>query len=94
MPRPEIDLVALNVKSNILFLIKAKSYLDSPGVRFIDVNGQDKDGAERYKLFTNKEFRDVVTTEIRNDFLKKGLINENTQISYALAAGKIHSNDE
>ncbi|MEW6425917.1 MAG: hypothetical protein AB1523_14480 [Bacillota bacterium] len=94
MPRPEIDLVALNVKENELLLIEAKSFLDSPGVRFNDVSGGNPKGVRRYRLFTEKEYRDIVTQNLREDYFKKGLINESTKINYALAAGKIYSNDE
>ena len=91
MPRPEIDLVALNVKEKELLLIEAKSLLDSYGVYFEAVS-DEKDGlAERYRLFTNSKFRDIVTKRLREEYLEQGLINENTEINYALAAGNIHS---
>jgi len=94
MPRPEIDLVALKVKENELLLIEAKSFLDSPGVRFYGVSDKNQKDAKRYRLFTNSNYRDIVTKRIREEYLKKGLINENTKIKYALAAGNIYSNDE
>ena len=34
MPRPEIDLVALNAKENELLLVEVKSFLNSQGVYF------------------------------------------------------------
>ncbi len=94
MPRPEIDLVALNVKRNELLLIEVKSFLDSPGVYFGDVigeGGEESWGAKRYRLFANSKFREVVTRKLREEYLEQGLINGKTQISYALAAGNIHS---
>jgi len=91
MPRPEIDLVALNVKENELLLIEAKSLLDSYGVYFEAVSDEKDKLAERYRLFTNSKFRDIVTKRLREEYLKQGLINENTGINYALAAGNIHS---
>ena len=91
MPRPEIDLVALNVKENELLLIEVKSLLDSYGVWFEAVSGEDRKFAGRYRLFTNSKFRDIVTKRLREEYLEQGLINEKTKINYALAAGKIHS---
>ena len=94
MPRPEIDLVALKVKENELLLIEAKSFLDSPGVLFSGVSGENDKDAKRYKLFTNNKYKNIVTKRLREEYLKKGLINEETKINYALAAGNIYSNDE
>ena len=91
MPRPEIDLVALNAKGNELLLIEAKSLLDSYGVYFEAVSDEKDELAKRYKLFTNSKFRDIVTKTLREEYLKQGLINEKTSINYALAAGNIHS---
>ena len=97
MPRPEIDLVALNVKENELLLVEVKSFLDSQGVYFVDVIGEEGEeswGAKRYRLFANSKFRKVITKTLREEYLKRGLINENTKINYALAAGNIHSSDD
>lgn len=94
MPRPEIDLVAFKVKGNTLLLIEAKSYLDSSGVRFDDVTGENQDAAKRYRLFTNPRFREIVTKKVQEDYLEQGLINAGTRINYALAAGNVYANDE
>lgn len=92
MPRPEIDLVAFNVKKNELLLIEAKSYLDSPGVRFSGLTGGKS--SVRYKLFNDDILRGIVSKRLYEDYLKRGLIKEDTKINYALAAGKIYSSDE
>jgi hypothetical protein len=93
MPRPEIDLVALNAKENELLLIEVKSYLDSQGVYWEVVCDEknEYENAKRYRLFTNKKFRTVVTKRLAEQFLKQGLINEKTKPNYALAVGKFHS---
>ncbi len=91
MPRPEIDLVALNVRENELLLIEVKSLLDSYGVYFEAVSDKKDALAERYRLFTDDKFRKVVTDRLRGEYLDQGLINEDTKINYALAAGNIHS---
>jgi hypothetical protein len=94
MPRPEIDLVALSVEKNELLLIEVKSYLYSQGVYYDDVAGKDERVKDRYRLFTNEKFRDVVKEKLREEYLEQGLINEKTTINYALAAGNIHSGEE
>lgn len=95
MPRPEIDLVALGVEKNELILIEAKSLLDSQyGVyieAFTDDKNRDKD---RYKLFTNPKFREIVTRQLRKEYLDQGLINDDTAIRYGLAAGRIRDEGE
>jgi len=94
MPRPEIDLVALNVKENELLLIEVKSLLDSYGVWYEAVSGDDKKFAKRYRLFTDSKYRKVVTNRLREAYLKQGLINQHTTINYGLAAGNIHLGNE
>jgi len=94
MPTPEVDLVALKVRENELLLVEAKSFLDSPGVRFFGISGQDPKDAKRYKLFTNSKLREVVTRQLRREYLNGGLIKDDTKISYGLAAGHIHAGDE
>jgi len=98
MPRPEIDLVALNVKENELLLVEVKSFLDSYGVYFgdseIGVFPPESWAAKRYRLFANSTFREVVSRRLKEEFLKKGLINEKTKINYALAAGKFHTSKD
>jgi hypothetical protein len=94
MPRPEIDLVALNVAKNELLLVEAKSYLDSYGVYLEGVTGEDERDAERYKLFTKEVFRKIVTKRLRSSYKENGLINTNTKTNYALAAGKIRKGNE
>ena len=91
MPRPEIDLVALHGGENELLLIEAKSYLDSYGVDYESVSGKDPKTVDRYRLFTNDKFRKIVSMRLREAFLEDGLINKDTKINYALAAGHIHS---
>jgi len=90
MPRPEIDLVALNMKENELLLIEVKSFLDSYGVYSEAITDEKDVFSKRYRLFTDSIFRKVVTKRLREEYLEQGLVNENTKINYALAAGHIH----
>ncbi len=96
MPRPEIDLVALNMKENELLLIEVKSYFDSYGVYYEAVSGtgtskREKEDTERYRLLTDIDFRKLITKRLREQFIKEGFMDINTRVNYALAAGKIHS---
>jgi len=59
MPRPEIDIVAFDFKKNECLLIEVKSYLDSSGVDFKDINQNytSPRGSGRYKLLTCSNYR-------------------------------------
>lgn len=98
MPTPEVDVVALKTDKNELLLMEVKSFLDSPGVKFEGVSGKNKKDAKRYKIFTNESLRKIITERLKQEYLEKGLINKDTTISYALAAGHVYStkknNDE
>lgn len=99
MPRPEIDLVALNAKENELLLVEVKSFLDSQGVYFGEnaigeFKKKDSWASRRYRLFADSTFREVVTKKLKEEFLQKGLINDKTKINYALAVGKFYSSSE
>lgn len=94
MPTPEIDLVALNMKKNELLLVEVKSLLDSSGVRYKSVCGEDKNWAKGYKLFNNRKYRNIIVKRLCEEYLKQGRINERTKINYALAAGKIRSEED
>ena len=94
LPTPEIDIVALNMKRNELLLVEVKSYLDSHGVDFDSLTGKDKKLAGRYRLFNHTTFREIITERLREEYLERGLIKENTEINYGLAAGKIYTREE
>ena len=61
MPTPEIDIVAFNMKKNELLLVEVKSLLDSYGVHYQAVSGEDKKDGERYKLFNHNQFREIIS---------------------------------
>ncbi len=88
-PRAEIDLVAYNPVSDVLVLIEVKSYFDNPGLTIGELNGTDKNNANRCKLLNNKLFQKVVTDRLVEDFLNRKLIKKSTEIKYALAVGKV-----
>ena len=93
IPTPEVDIVALNMKENELLLVEVKSFLDSYGVWYEAVSGTDpkKESTRGYRLFWDSEYRQVISQRLREEYLNRRLINETTRITYALAAGNIHS---
>ncbi|MGQ9706986.1 MAG: hypothetical protein ACUVWP_08350 [bacterium] len=78
MPNPILDIVAFSAGDNELLLVEIKSFLDSTGVSFGGISGKDKGDAKRYKLFTNDDYRKIVSERLKDDYQRKGLINENT----------------
>ena len=93
-PRPEIDIVAFDLKADIIYLLEAKSLLDSGGVGLDDIKKVQKVQTGRYKLLTSKKYRAVLSSRLKQDWTEKGLIKRSTTISYGLVAGKIYKNKE
>lgn len=94
IPTPEIDIIAYNFKQNELLLVECKSLLDSKGIRFNSLIGKNQKFKSKYKLFNSSLYRNRLTKIIRMQYIKSGLINDQTTINYALAAGKIYSKDK
>jgi len=90
IPRPEIDLLALNVTSNQVLALEAKSYLDSPGVRYNDLCENYEIPEGRYKLFTCKDYRNIVFSRLKKDLIELNMANESTSINLGLAAGNVY----
>ncbi len=92
IPRPEIDLVALDYSKNEIIVLEAKSYLDSHGVVLDDVEAEYEQAKGRYKLFTCEKYRTIVFDRLKKDFVENGLANEDTRFKLGLAAGKVYQN--
>lgn len=92
MPRPEIDLLALNFKSNEIVLMEAKSYFDSPGIALPELKKNHKKPEGRYKLFTCQILREIVMFRIKEQLRAQGMANEATKLQLGLAAGKVRNN--
>lgn len=90
IPRPEIDLLALNHKENRIFALEVKSFLDSGGVRIDELLLEHEIPTGRYKLFTCSNFRNIVMARLKQDLIKQGMANEETIIALGLAAGKVY----
>jgi len=93
-PRPEIDIIAFNLKNNTLFLIEVKSFLDSRGVVLNELQKKSDIQKGRYKLLTSDKYRNIISKRLFEDLSKKGLINTKTKISYGLIAGNVYQNKE
>lgn len=87
-PRWELDVVAYNAGANFIEIIECKSYFDNNGVghSWIDGVGQQ---ADRFKLFTDKNLREVVIFRLVEQFTASGMCVENPSIKLSLACGKI-----
>ena len=90
-PRPEIDIVAFDAATRRLYLIEAKSYLDSKGVMYDQVVEVNDKQVGRYKLLTSENYRKVVEHRILEDWKSRGIIPEDTKVTYGLVAGKVYS---
>ena len=88
-PRWEIDLVAYKAATNELRLVECKSYLDSYGVRFSSF--RERDGPDRFKLFTDADLRNVVTNRVIAQLLETGGCLPDPIVTLCLAAGKIRN---
>ena len=90
IPRPEIDLLAYNISKNHITAFEAKSYLDSPGVKYAELCEKYKIPEGRYKLFTCENYRNIVFSRLKNDLIELNMANEKTSINLGLAAGNIY----
>jgi hypothetical protein len=93
-PRPEIDIVAYDVNRDTIYLLEVKSYLDSTGVPYNEVAIEQKEQRGRYKLLTAKNYRSVLSTRLKQQWVEQGLIRSQTKISFGLVAGKIYRDQE
>lgn len=93
IPRPEVDIIALDFAKNHLLVFEVKSFLDSPGVKYAELAVEYEDGTKgAYKLFTNTPYREIVLTRLRTDLIDLGFIDRHTSIQLGLAAGHVYGN--
>jgi len=94
IPRPEIDLVALNFAENEVIAFEAKSFLDSPGVALASLVASHEIPEGRYKLFTCARYGEIVLGRLRLDLIEAGMADSDTRIRLGLAAGKVCRDQE
>lgn len=88
IPRPEIDLLAFKFSANEVLALEAKSFLDSFGVSFEQLQEKHEVPKGRYKLFTSGNYRSIVLSRLLSDLVACGMADADTKI----AAGKIYQN--
>jgi len=74
MPRPEIDLLAVNLKAREVIAFEAKCYLDSGGVPLTHLTPKHSVAEGGYKLFTCAKYRKVVLDQLKLDLVACNLI--------------------
>lgn len=89
IPRPEIDLLALDFSKNEVLALEAKSFLDSPGVNLEQLQEEHEVPEGRYKLFTSERYRTIVFSRLLADLIACDMANSKTKIILGLAAGKV-----
>jgi len=88
-PRWELDVIAYNARNNILKVIECKSYIDSRGVAIRAFDGSNEGFAKRFKLFGDKQLRNVVFSRLRKQFTESGACRKNPKVKLRLACGRI-----
>src|SRR5271156_284866 len=88
-PRWELDIVAYSGRDNLLRVVECKSYLDSRGVALRAFNGSGAKFAERFKLFSDDNLRNVVFGRLRQQFADSGACAPNATVKLCLACGRI-----
>ncbi len=91
-PRWEIDVVAYSVRNNELLAIECKSFLDSRGVQWAEL--QDGHPSKRYKLFREPKTRAIILERLRKQLVESGRCNEAVTVRLAMAVGKISRGDD
>ena len=89
LPRPEIDILAYQVAQNLLLWVECKSYLDSRGVTIVPFTNKNDRGVDRYKVFTQPDYRRIVSAELVKQVVASQMALPNPTVKYCLAAGKI-----
>lgn len=91
-PRWEIDVVAYKASTDELLAIECKSFLDSTGVQWAEL--QDGHASKRYKLFREPLCREVVLERLRLQMVESGRCRNSVAVRLAMVAGKIKRGDE
>ena len=94
MPRSEIDLLAFNPKEDLIIAFEAKSYLNSRGVPRKDLAASHETTEGRYKIFTCKNYRDIVIKQLKQDLIAKGMATTSTKIKLGLIAAKVKGGED
>jgi hypothetical protein len=88
-PRWELDIVGYSGRDNTLRVVECKSYLDSRGVALRAFDGSDSKFAERFKLFSDDNLRNVVFGRLRKQLADCGACAPDATVKLCLACGRI-----
>jgi hypothetical protein len=90
IPRPEIDILAFKPGENRVIAYEAKSYLDSYGVKVVELQENFNVPEGRYKLFTCDKYLQIVFSRLKQDLIELGMATSETKITLGLAAGNVY----
>jgi hypothetical protein len=91
-PRWELDVVAYKGSTNEILVIECKSFLDSRGVQWCEL--QDGHSSTRYKLFREPVLREVVLARLVTQMTSEGRCGANPKVRLGMMAGKVRAGDE
>jgi hypothetical protein len=91
-PRWELDVVAYKGATNEILVIECKSFLDSRGVQWCEL--QDGHSSTRYKLFREPVLREIVLGRLVAQMTLEGRCAPNPKLRLGMMAGKIKAGDE
>ena len=94
MPEPELDLVAYQGSSNTVVVVECKNFLDSAGVQFRSFIDSEHRSAGRYKLFNQRERREIVFDRLKSQLLTARLVAAEPEVTLGLAASKFKSEED
>lgn len=90
-PRWELDLVAYKGATNEVMVLECKSFLDSRGVTWREL--QDGDKSTRYKMFREPVLRDTVLARLATQMVGSGRCRPHPVVRLGMIAGKISGSD-
>lgn len=86
-PRWEIDIVAYRPGTNELLAVECKSFIDSTGVTWDEL--QDGHKSTRYKMFREPVLREVVLRRLKQQLVDAGRCPPSVDVGLAMVAGKV-----
>lgn len=89
IPAIGIDIVAMDVVNNTIYLLEVKNFLNSNGVdsKKIMVEYEKQEG--RYKFLTCTHYRNIITERLRKQLQESGHIKDKITISYGLIVSAV-----
>lgn len=89
LPRPELDILAYKPVQNLVAWVECKSYLDSSGVHSSAFDGRNPAFAQRFKTFTDDNYREIATRVLVDQLVDSELVRPDPAVQYWLIAGNV-----